>query len=377
VLDHSRYRALRYFPALDGLRAISILLVIVLHTNPVLWSFVNGGMGVHIFFTISGYLITTLALREEDAHGAISLKAFYIRRACRILPLYYLVLAFYVALVIGMNYHGHRQLLSSAMPYYLTYTNELAPDSPDMPFAHSWSLGVEEKFYLLWPALAFMLWRQRLRWRFAGTAAIVVLPPLLDALHLLPFDVRRYGLPLYNSYNGILIGCLLAFALHDKRSYAWLARLASGWRAWAVPTLFLLMQFVGLRAGVHILFYSLSVALLMVPILVGRAAWTRPLTTRPMVTIGLRSYAVYLIHQICLSVSAALASRLTRVGLDPARLPITQKWSVSLLILLMTCAASLLLAAGLNRWIERPCIDFGRGRTRALTGSEPVAARVA
>ena len=68
----------------------------MLHSSPALWHHANGGQGVFILFVISGFLITTLARREETARGALSLRSFYVRRACRILPLYYLMLLAYV-----------------------------------------------------------------------------------------------------------------------------------------------------------------------------------------------------------------------------------------------------------------------------------------
>ena len=114
------------------------------------------------------------------------------------------------------------------MPYYLTYMNDFAPDVAGVPYAHSWSLGVEEKFYMLWPVLAFVFMRGRTLVRFLTTSALIALPFGLDRLHLLPFDFHFHGTQLYYSYGAILVGCLLAFGMHHRASYAWLARLASG-----------------------------------------------------------------------------------------------------------------------------------------------------
>ena len=102
----------RQIPSLDGLRALSVLLVIALHTlqryslthnvSLIYYIFCNGGMGVFIFFVISGYLITTLLLRERDTTGKISLKSFYIRRAFRILPpLYFYILFLTILWLMG------------------------------------------------------------------------------------------------------------------------------------------------------------------------------------------------------------------------------------------------------------------------------------
>src|SRR5262245_38320588 len=96
---YQEFRELTRFPALDGVRAIAVLMVITVHSgfhsDFWLWGLVDGSMGVPIFFVLSGYLITTLCLREEADRGSVSLKAFYIRRALRLLPAYYLTLILY------------------------------------------------------------------------------------------------------------------------------------------------------------------------------------------------------------------------------------------------------------------------------------------
>jgi peptidoglycan/LPS O-acetylase OafA/YrhL len=367
VPDHSNYLETRYFRALDGLRAVSILLVLVLHTNPGLWGAANGGLGVFIFFVISGYLITTLALREEANRGALSLRSFYVRRACRIFPLYYLVLLVYVVSAIGFNYRGHRDLLMSAMPYYLTYMNDFAPYFRDAPYAHSWSLGVEEKFYMLWPLLAFMFWRGRTLLRFAGTGALVVVPIVLDRMHLLPFDFRRYGTPLYYSYGAILVGCLLAFGLHHRASFVWLARLATGVPALAVLGLAIAAHLTARLNPWTFFIYPFAVALVIVPIVTGNPPWTRLLAWRPMVFIGELSYGIYLVHLICLSTVRPVIARMPGVTLDADRAPLgPHAWGATVLTFALAGGLSLAVATVLNVVIEKPCIAQGRRWTKAI-----------
>lgn len=148
----------RHIPSLDGLRALSVLLVIVLHTLlrnhlynqiPFAYRLVgNGSLGVFIFFVISGYLITTLLLREREKTSAISLKSFYIRRAFRILPPLYLYVFFLAVLGVtghlpGMN---RRELITA-----LTLTRNYVPHVSLWAMEHLWSLCIEEQFYFLWP----------------------------------------------------------------------------------------------------------------------------------------------------------------------------------------------------------------------------------
>lgn len=159
----------RHIPSLDGLRALSVLLVIVLHTLlrnhlynqiPFAYRLVgNGSLGVFIFFVISGYLITTLLLREREKTGSISLKSFYIRRAFRILPPLYLYVLFLAVLgatghLPGMN---RRELITA-----LTLTRNYVPHVGLWAMEHLWSLCIEEQFYLLWPtALVFCMLHRR------------------------------------------------------------------------------------------------------------------------------------------------------------------------------------------------------------------------
>jgi peptidoglycan/LPS O-acetylase OafA/YrhL len=150
----------RHIPSLDGLRALSIFLVMAVHTllRNALYKNIpfsyrlagNGSLGVFIFFVISGYLITTLLLREREKTSTISLKSFYIRRAFRILPPLYLYILFLSVLWLtghlpGMN---RRELITA-----LTFTRNYVPHVGLWAMEHFWSLCIEEQFYLLWPML--------------------------------------------------------------------------------------------------------------------------------------------------------------------------------------------------------------------------------
>ena len=150
--------------SLDGLRAVSIVLVVMEHlhrTN----GFPQGGfdnfagdygrLGVTIFFVISGFLITTLLLREEDKAGRVSLWRFYARRALRIIPAF---LMFMFAIVAAERL-GWVQLNPGDLTASFTYTVNYKPDR-SWDIGHLWSLSVEEQFYLLWPFTLVMLGRR-------------------------------------------------------------------------------------------------------------------------------------------------------------------------------------------------------------------------
>ncbi|MGC1606324.1 MAG: acyltransferase, partial [Candidatus Acidiferrum sp.] len=155
---------IRFFESLDGLRAISILGVIWSHVwyvsgltyynallkLPVLR---NGAFGVSVFFGISGFLITSLLLREQLKYGRISLRDFYIRRSLRIWPLYYAVLALYLVLVLTLQRGtGRDHVFFHYLPGYLTFTYTWFAgwQASAAIFNFAWSLSVEEQFYMLW-----------------------------------------------------------------------------------------------------------------------------------------------------------------------------------------------------------------------------------
>jgi peptidoglycan/LPS O-acetylase OafA/YrhL len=121
------FRAVKHFASLDALRCLGIIGVIWQHSPGLpreAMPFTDAGAsGVALFFVLSGFLITTLLLREEAATGGINLRNFYIRRSLRIFPLYYAVLALYTVLVFFLEKNAAGKLFFENLPYYLTYTN--------------------------------------------------------------------------------------------------------------------------------------------------------------------------------------------------------------------------------------------------------------
>lgn len=148
---------MQYNPALDGIRALSILVVVLFHCEV---PGVSGGfVGLDIFFVLSGYLITSL-LATEHRNGGIEIGRFYARRALRLYPTLLLLIAAYLALAPVLLPTEDRWLVAAVTGFYMF---DYAMAFWDMPItiAHTWSLGVEEKFYLLWPLLLPLVLRTR------------------------------------------------------------------------------------------------------------------------------------------------------------------------------------------------------------------------
>lgn len=157
---------MQYNPAFDGVRALSILAVVSFHCEAP-WG--DGGfVGVDMFFVLSGYLITTL-LMEEHRHGGIAIGAFYARRALRLYPTLLLLIATYVVLVPILRPADDRWLAAAAAGFYVM-DYALAFWHISWTIGHTWSLGVEEKFYLLWPLLlpALLRTRRPIAWLLAA-----------------------------------------------------------------------------------------------------------------------------------------------------------------------------------------------------------------
>jgi peptidoglycan/LPS O-acetylase OafA/YrhL len=337
AMPFEQYQNTKHFPALDGIRGISILLVITVHQyyQHFSWTWLSGGLGVQIFFVLSGFLITMLALREERKNGFLNIKAFYLRRSFRIFPLYFLVLALYCVLVFLIGFGGDydRMRLGAALPYYLLYINEYAPGAP---FYQSWSLGIEEKFYLVWPFLAFILFRKGRSDRTAVTALLILTFLLLHPLF------PRIGLI---NYYAILIGCLIAIAAENRTSFERMRFLGSG--VWPFLSLALLIvhQLSMERFPFLHYPYPFIVGLWLMSVLMAPPAW---LTWRPLTFVGERAYGIYLVHILCI--------RVVKYAFPAS----TTQWWMSVMGFVSGTLLSLFVAEFLYRTIERPCIQVGR-----------------
>jgi peptidoglycan/LPS O-acetylase OafA/YrhL len=367
---HTTYLQRGYFAELDGLRALCALLVITAHlySHKEYWVWLAGSRGVSVFFVLSGYLITTLALREEERRGRLSLAAFYVRRCCRLFPLYYVVLGVYCFILLGLGRGTLDQCgaLAKALPWNLIYCQEipffrlLVLDQRDLPFFQGWSLGIEEKFYLIWPLLAFVLWRGRQERRIGGTCVLAAALAGISAVFAGMDPTFRVVGRFLHSFYPILIGCLAAFLLHDRAAFVRLRQLAL-WGAGVPPLLiFLIVHFVmpwtsgWLLEAVKILDPLATIGLL-VPLLSGEGLAARLLRWRPLVFVGRLSYGVYLLHLLALG---AVYRLLPAGSLHPA---------MSLVAFALASVFSIAGAWLLSLAVEIPGIRLGRHWSRRLT----------
>jgi peptidoglycan/LPS O-acetylase OafA/YrhL len=204
----------RKIPALDGLRAVSVFLVIFYHFG---FTWVPGHYGVVMFFVLSGFLITWILLHENDTTGTVSLRQFYWRRLLRIFPAFY---AFWF-LCIGVLLIQQREInwlhSWSAFTYWSNYYNAIYGD-PSNELSHTWSLSIEEQFYLLWPFF-FLSFRRRPRKLIYATGCIILVIWLYRMVLTYGYGVQQSYI--YSAFDtridALLVGCFLAMVLHQRR----------------------------------------------------------------------------------------------------------------------------------------------------------------
>jgi peptidoglycan/LPS O-acetylase OafA/YrhL len=226
-----------HIPALDGLRALAVFLVIVAHFGFVM---VPGAHGVMIFFVLSGFLITWLLLKENERYGAVSLAAFYKRRTLRIFPAFY---AYWLLLIILLVGTGRAVLWPhawSALFYTSNYYSAIHGD-PNNGFSHTWSLAIEEQFYLLWP-LVFLMLRGNLRRMTAFLVCLIGAVWVHRAVLCFGFHIdQAYIQDAFDTrLDALMVGCLLAVLL-KRRALSSVWRIASANTLMPLVTLALLM----------------------------------------------------------------------------------------------------------------------------------------
>jgi peptidoglycan/LPS O-acetylase OafA/YrhL len=211
----------RGIPSLDGLRAVSIALVLTAHLDGthhfVLFRMPAdlGEFGVRMFFIISGYLITSILLAELGRKGSISLRRFYFRRTLRLFPASY----FFIGVTVALAAAGVIELARRDLICGITYTMDYV-DNRGWPMGHLWSLAVEEQFYLLWPLTLRSLRISRSKKLLLGVLAVVPFLRLIVPFVAPVLDFVRWS-------DALATGCLLALLreeLNNMRAYSRLLR---------------------------------------------------------------------------------------------------------------------------------------------------------
>ena len=302
-------------PALDGLRALAVSLVIAGHgadayapqqaSRTLLAPFVNASLGVRLFFVLSGFLITSLLLREQQHLGSIDWRAFVVRRSLRIWPALY---TFLLAMLL-LSYLGIIKISTSQFIAAATFTWNYAglwmhagTREGTWFLGHLWTLALEQQFYLAWP-LAIVL----IGWRRAGRLALLlpVLLPVIRIMSWLLFPAQRglLGMMFHTAIDSILIGC--AFAIHQQRIYSWMAA-----KRWIFPSALVFVLLISPLIADHIRAYGITIGFGLDAVACGllilaaqspfsslEIRWSTWLAWPPLVLLGTVSYGLYLWQQ--------------------------------------------------------------------------------
>ena len=313
-----RSSAWAHMPGLEGVRAIAVLAVVVFHLDE---SWLPGGfLGVDVFFTLSGFLITSLLLAELDASDKVDFKRFYIRRARRLLPALYLVLVATSIAAMTIAQDAASRVKEDAIAAFLYVTNWWyvlhgtsyfeATGRPPM-LQHLWSLAVEEQFYFVWPVLCWLLWKLG---RTRGIRVGAIVGALASTVAMAWISIAQ-GMPAAADpsrvYFGsdthamtLLVGAALATVWRPGRLGASLTArgirtvTASGGAALAV--LFAIFWFVAsdspllYRGGFLVI--GVITAVVVACAAVTASAFAGVLARQPLRWIGERSYGIYLWH---------------------------------------------------------------------------------
>lgn len=341
-----------YRPALNGIRGVAILAVLGLHA----FRFPNkGGLGVDLFFVLSGFLITALLLDERRTTGTISLRAFYRRRALRLLPALAVMLAVYAAataLFAPERLSRTLVVIGLAGGYASNFAAAFDPGMVPHGLGHMWSLAQEEQFYLLWPLLLILLLR---RWPRAIIPVLVTLicASMLERTLMSVFSVSHFRIEFGPDTRAdpILIGCLcgvlyatgrLPKSLRDPR-----ARRRSGIRCFAlVVCSFFILPIPWV--GPSLTLFAAAAGVLVLVAATDDTGIARMLAWSPLEYLGRISYSVYLWHAPMLAATGTLLA--------------ARGYVVSALV----AAASIIVAAGSHHLVEQPLRHRPRRRRTTM-----------
>ena len=321
--NHSQLKDNSYarIPSLDGLRAISILLVLIGHSsltyshpnhwlNTLLKVSGNAGLGVLIFFVISGFLITTLLLRENEKTGRIDLYSFYLRRAFRIFPAFYCYMGVIFCLWMIGTIHLNWPVFTTAALFLRNYSAPFVHIYPsgDWFIGHTWTLAVEEQFYWLWP---LCLLAAKPRYATIIALILVIADPFvrIGQYFLLPSTREQISIMLHTRVDSLMIGCLIASLYKDVRFQEKL-KLCYKWNLPLLAAVFVFFVSPFLTARLHGIYLlpigwtleNICVALILLwAIDHSKGKIGNLLNSKPFVHLGFISYSLYLWQQLFLT----------------------------------------------------------------------------
>jgi len=344
---------LHSIPGLDAMRAVAVTMVVLFHQGlPV-----SGSLGVMIFFVLSGFLITGMLLREHSRSGTISLRQFYRRRAYRIFPTFYVCWAVTIGLLVLQHRPFHWAQAAASFFYLSDYARAFLPAAQQVtfPMGISWSLAIEEQFYLLWPLMLLLVLSRKGRgttWVGMGIIAIWCWRALLLSVLHGSWDYA------YNAFDtradALLIGGWLAFALRERRiPWAIPLLVRSQWLVLPSVAALVVASYMDIHGSARLwpqlLIFTLEPVLAAIVLVQwvfwGSIGW-RFLEFGGVKWIARLSYAIYLYHPIVLGVQRYI------------HVPHGQRLLAIPLILTVACAS--------YYCIERPFMrkrDHGRNKS--------------
>jgi peptidoglycan/LPS O-acetylase OafA/YrhL len=311
----------RRIPELDGLRAISVLLVFVFHAFP--YRLPGGHIGVDVFFVLSGYLITGILLKEWGETATISFRSFYWRRTLRLMPAFLLLLVVYVAILPAI--FGRDHAIAAASSLYAMNWIRAFDLGPTGFLGHTWSLAIEEQFYLIWPVILLAIAR------FGRAFIRAFLCAAIIAVVLWRFYLVKHGASVDRLYNGfdtradaLLIGCLLACSPRLRYLLG---------RFWPIALVFVAAEVLKLRftspllpSGVFTLTAIAAASLISALVDPKDSVLRIALRAKPLVQLGTISYGFYLWHYVFIAALANLHFKDYSVALIAFPATVTVSW---------------------------------------------------
>ncbi|MFY0527036.1 acyltransferase family protein [Archangium gephyra] len=340
---HQSFLRTKTFGALDGLRALAIFAVVLYHVLEAREGLVGRFyLSVSLFFAISGFLITTLLLRERAQTGTISLKGFYARRSLRIFPLYYAVTALYIVLVsLFETDMAVRGAFFDNVKYYLTYTSNwfINLEEGRIIFYFAWSMATEEQFYLLWP---FVVRYFKSTWGpvvfMSGMLVVGIFMGWATKTGYL--DMKHLWVRILASISiSVCMGCLSAYLVHFEKPFAWTWKVLG--QVWSVPVMVVLVFFAIYNYNTPLWLSSLLLTLMVVAMCIRPQHVLAPLIDHKWLRyVGSITYGIYLMHMISLNIVRRVV---------PHNLP---------LYYVLTLALSIVFATLSYRYFEKPFLKL-------------------